>query len=384
VSVTAAKGFTAAGITAGLKPSGRPDLALVACDTLATAAGVFTTNTVRAAPVRQSVEALRHGALRAVVLNSGGANACTGAPGRADADAMAAATTLALHTDPGHVAVASTGLIGVRLPMDLVLPGIAAAALRLGRTGGDDAAQAILTTDKFAKQAAVTTNGVTVGGMAKGAGMLAPALATMLVVLTTDAVADAADLDAALLEATARTFDRVDADGCMSTNDSVYLLASGASGIRLDTATLTKAVTAVCQDLAQQLVADAEGASKAIAVTVANAATEQDALAGAKAIARSALVKCAIHGEDANWGRILAALGTAPTKFDPDRVDVTINDADVCKDGVAYGDPDVARIAMKPYDIAIDVDLHQGHAAATVLTTDLTAAYVHENSAYST
>jgi glutamate N-acetyltransferase/amino-acid N-acetyltransferase len=384
VSVTAAKGFTAAGITAGLKPSGRPDLALVACDTLATAAGVFTTNTVQAAPVRQSVEALRGGRLRAVVLNSGGANACTGAPGRADADAMAAATALALHTDPGHVAVASTGLIGVRLPMDLVLPGIATAALRLRDTGGDDAAQAILTTDKFAKQAAVTTNGVTVGGMAKGAGMLAPALATMLVVLTTDAVADAADLDAALLAATARTFDRVDADGCMSTNDSVYLLASGASGIRLDATALTDAVTAVCQDLASQLIADAEGASKAIAVTVANAATEQDALAGAKAIARSALFKCAVHGEDPNWGRILAALGTAPTKFDPDRVDVTINGADVCKNGVAYGDPEIARIAMKPYDIAVDVDLHAGQAQATVLTTDLTAKYVHENSAYST
>jgi glutamate N-acetyltransferase/amino-acid N-acetyltransferase len=384
VSVTAAKGFTAAGITAGLKPSGRPDLALVVCDTLATAAGVFTTNTVQAAPVRQSVEALRGGRLRAVVLNSGGANACTGAPGRADADAMAAATALALHTDPGHVAVASTGLIGVRLPMDLVLPGIATAALRLRPTGGDDAAQAILTTDKFAKQAAVTTNGVTVGGMAKGAGMLAPALATMLVVLTTDAIADAADLDAALLAATARTFDRVDADGCMSTNDSVYLLASGASGVRLDRAGLTAAVTAVCQDLASQLIADAEGASKAIAVTVTNAATEQDALAGAKAIARSALVKCAIHGEDPNWGRILAALGTAPTTFDPDRVDVTVNGADVCKNGVAYGDPDLARIAMKTYDIAVDVDLHAGQAQATVLTTDLTAKYVHENSAYST
>jgi glutamate N-acetyltransferase/amino-acid N-acetyltransferase len=382
VSVTAAQGFRASGVTAGLKASGRPDVALVVSDVTATAAAVFTTNTVQAAPVRQSRAAVADGRLRAVVLNSGGANACTGAQGRADADTMAAVTAACLGCAAADVAVASTGLIGVRLPMALVVPGIEAAAAALTTSGGPDAARAVMTTDSVPKEAVRRAGGVTVGGMAKGAGMLAPALATMLVVVTTDAVVD--DLDAALRQATAATFDRVDADGCMSTNDAVYVLANGASGVRLDDAAFTELLTEVCADLASQLVDDAEGASKRIEVTVANAATEADALSAARAVARSALLKCAVHGEDPNWGRVLAAIGTTSAAFDPDQVGVSINGVEVCRDGTAYGDLDAARTAMTSRRVAIDVTLHAGGATATVLTTDLTAAYVHENSAYST
>jgi glutamate N-acetyltransferase/amino-acid N-acetyltransferase len=382
VSVTAAQGFRASGVTAGLKASGRPDVALVVSDVTANAAAVFTTNTVQAAPVRQSRAAVADGRLRAVVLNSGGANACTGAQGRADADTMAAVAAARLGCAAADVAVASTGLIGVRLPMALVVPGIEAAAAALTTSGGPDAARAVMTTDSVPKEAVRRAGGVTVGGMAKGAGMLAPALATMLVVVTTDAVVG--DLDAALRQATGATFDRVDADGCMSTNDSVYVLANGASGVRLDDAAFTELLTEVCADLASQLVDDAEGASKRIEVTVANAATEADALSAARAVARSALLKCAVHGEDPNWGRVLAAIGTTSAAFDPDRVCVSINGVEVCRDGTAYGDLDAARAAMRSRRVAIDVTLHAGGATATVLTTDLTAAYVHENSAYST
>jgi glutamate N-acetyltransferase/amino-acid N-acetyltransferase len=384
VSVTAPKGFRAAGVTAGLKASGKPDVALVVSDTVANAAAVFTSNTVRAAPVRQSVDALADGRLRAVILNSGGANACTGVPGRADAAAMAVTTARQVGCEPEDVAVASTGLIGVRLPMDRVLPGIEAAAADLAHDGGPLAARAIMTTDSVPKESVRSVGGVTVGGMAKGAGMLAPALATMLVVLTTDAVIDSDDLATALRVATRTTFDRVDADGCMSTNDAVYVLANGASGVPLDPAAFTDLLTEVCADLASQLVDDAEGASKRIEVTVAQAVTEADALAAARAVARSSLLKCAVHGEDPNWGRVLAAIGTTAAAFDPDRVGVSINGVQVCRDGVAYGDLDLARTAMKTRDVAIDVTLNAGVATATVLTTDLTAAYVHENSAYST
>jgi glutamate N-acetyltransferase/amino-acid N-acetyltransferase len=384
VSVTAAQGFAASGVTAGLKASGLPDLALVAADLPVPAAAVFTTNRVQAAPVRQSRGALYDGRLRAVVLNSGGANACTGPDGLADAYAMATATATALGAEPHDVAVASTGLIGVRLPMPLVLPAIDRAAAALSRGGGAEAAEAIRTTDTVAKQAAQTTGGYTVGGMAKGAGMLAPALATMLCVLTTDADLTAGDLDHALRAATRVTFDRVDSDGCMSTNDSVYLLASGASGVRPDLDGFTATLTAACADLATQLVDDAEGASKRIAITVSGAYSETDAVTAARAVARSALLKCAVHGEDPNWGRVLAALGTTTAAFDPDRIAVWINGFQVCRDGMAYGDLAVARTAMKTREIAIDIALDAGDAAATVLTTDLTAAYVHENSAYST
>ena len=393
MSVTAAAGFRAAGVTAGLKVSGRPDVALVAADAPASAAAVFTTNTVQAAPVLQSRAAVGSGRLRAVVLNSGGANACTGAPGLADAHATAAAVAAGLGCAPGEVAVASTGLIGVRLPMEALLAGVDKAVGALDVAGGNDAATAIMTTDTVPKQAvrtvAVGEATVTVGGMAKGAGMLAPALATMLVVLTTDADVGPADLQAALSAAARATFDRIDADGCLSTNDSVYLLASGAAGVRLDPvsdgwAAFVMAVEGCCADLAGQLIDDAEGASKHIAVTVSGATTEEAALAGARAIARSALLKCAIHGEDPNWGRVLAALGTSAAAFDPDRVDVCINGVQVCTAGMGTQQEDAARAALAAREVAIDVEMHVGDERATIRTTDLTAAYVHENSAYST
>ncbi|HEV2889895.1 MAG TPA: bifunctional glutamate N-acetyltransferase/amino-acid acetyltransferase ArgJ [Frankiaceae bacterium] len=381
MSVTAARGFLAAAATAGLKRSGKPDVALVAAERPVPAAGVFTTNKVTAAPVRQSRAALAGGLLRAVVLNSGGANACTGPRGLDDAAAMAATAADALGGGP--VAVASTGLIGVRLPMDLVLPAVAKAAVSLGPDGGA-AADAIRTTDTCSKQAVASFGGVTVGGMAKGAGMLAPALATMLCVITTDADVSPDDLDAALWEATRRTFDRTDSDGCMSTNDSVYVLASGASGVRPSLDHLTALLTGVCADLATQLVDDAEGATKRVAITVRGAASEGDATGAARAIARSALLKCAVHGEDPNWGRVLAALGTSDAAFDPDAVDVDVNGVAVCRASQAYGDLDAARAAMATREVEIVVTLDAGDATSTVLTTDLTAAYVHENSAYST
>ncbi len=389
MSVTAARGFRAAGVTAGLKPSGRPDVALVVNDGTAAGAAVFTTNTVQAAPVLLSREVARRGRIRAVVLNSGGANACTGTAGRADAAATAEAVAKEVGCDPGEVAVASTGLIGVRLDLTRLLPGVraAAAALDTAAAGGDAAAQAIMTTDTVPKQAVRTVSydggPVTIGGMAKGAAMLAPALATMLVVLTTDADLPAADVQRSLETAIRGTFDRIDSDGCMSTNDSVFLLASGAAGPVPHDA-FTAALTAVCQDLAGQLIADAEGATKRITVAVENAADEAQAVDAARAVARSALLKCAVHGEDPNWGRVLAAVGTSSAVFDPDLAGVRINGVVVCANGCAAGDLDRAREAMRPREIVIAVDLQAGRAAAQVLTTDLTAQYVHENSAYST
>jgi glutamate N-acetyltransferase/amino-acid N-acetyltransferase len=390
MSVTAAAGFRAAGVAAGLKPSGRPDVALVVNDGAGTAAAVFTSNRVQAAPVVLSREVVAGGVVKAVVLNSGGANACTGQAGYADAAASAAAVAAVLGCSGSEVAVASTGLIGTRLPMDLLLPGISQAAAALSPDGGHSAAEAICTTDSVTKQAAVTVpSGVTVGGMAKGAGMLAPALATMLVVVTTDAEVTSADLDVALRPAVRETFDRIDSDGCMSTNDMVLLMASGTSGVALTPhdqgwPDFAMAVTDVCADLARQLIVDAEGASKLIAIAVVGAVDEDDALTVGKAVARSNLLKCAIHGEDPNWGRVLAALGTTQAVFDPDRIDVSFNGEPVCLAGVAAGDLDAARVALKPREITITVDLNAGDATATVLTTDLTAAYVHENSAYST
>ncbi len=392
MSVTAARGFRAAGVTAGLKASGRPDLALVVADARAAAAGVFTRNRVQAAPVQLSRAALADGQLRAVVLNSGGANACTGAAGLADAAAMANAVAVSLGCAAHDVAVASTGLIGVRLPMPQVLAGIDAAARALLPDGGPAAATAIMTTDTVSKESVVRLGGaaagVTVGGMAKGAGMLAPALATMLVVVTTDADITALHLDRALRSVTSRTFDRVDVDGCMSTNDTVLLMASGASGVAVVPGTpgwlaFVDGLTTVCADLANQLVDDAEGASKRLAVEVVGAADEEQAVAAARAVARNALLKCAIHGEDPNWGRAIAALGTTTTDFDPAVVDIAFNGAPVCAAGIAAGDPAVARKALESREVTITIDLHAGTAYATVLTTDLTAAYVHENSAYS-
>lgn len=384
MSATFPQGFRAAGVAAGLKASGAPDLALVVNDGPRSAvAGVFTTNRFPAAPVRWSREVVRGGSVRAVLLNSGGANACTGPDGFADTHASAEAAAAALGVDPGAVAVCSTGLIGVRLPMDLLLPGIRAAAAALGSDGGNDAAEAIRTTDTVAKTATFThPDGWRVGGMAKGAGMLAPELATMLVVLTTDADVDSAGCRAALTRATRLTFDRIDTDGCMSTNDTVLLLASGASGRKPEPAELASAVEAVSAELARQLVDDAEGASKRLVIEVVGAADEQDALAVARAVARSNLFKCAVGGGDPNWGRALSAIGTTHARFTDDAVDLMINDVMVCRAGAAGEDR--ARVDMSPREVVVRVDLHAGEATATVLTTDLTAAYVHENAAYST
>ncbi|TGZ09460.1 bifunctional glutamate N-acetyltransferase/amino-acid acetyltransferase ArgJ [Streptomyces rhizosphaericola] len=383
MSVTAAQGFSAAGIAAGIKESGNPDLALVVNHgPRRAAAGVFTSNRVKAAPVLWSEQVLKGGAVTAVVLNSGGANACTGPKGFQDTHATAekVAEVLEGHST-GEVAVASTGLIGLLLPMDKLLPGIEQAAAALSEHGGEKAAIAIKTTDTVHKTAVAGGDGWTVGGMAKGAGMLAPGLATMLVVLTTDADVAAPQLDAALREATRTTFDRVDSDGCMSTNDTVLLLASGASGITPEQDAFAEAVRAVCDDLARQLIGDAEGASKDIRIEVINAATEDDAVEVGRSIARNNLLKCAIHGEDPNWGRVLSAIGTTKAAFEPDQLNVAINDVWVCKNGGVGEDRDL--VDMRYREVKVTADLAAGTESAVIWANDLTADYVHENSAYS-
>jgi glutamate N-acetyltransferase/amino-acid N-acetyltransferase len=383
MSITTPAGFRAAGVTAGLKASGRTDLAVVVNDgPRHDAAAVFTSNRVVAAPVTWSRQVLADGRVDAVVLNSGGANACTGPQGFADTHASAEHLARVLGVSSGDVVVCSTGLIGELLPMDRVTGGIDAAVPALSHHGGADAAAAIMTTDSVSKQAQVAGTGWSVGGMAKGAGMLAPALATMLVVVTTDAVADAATLDAALRDATALTFDRIDSDGCMSTNDTVLLMASGASGITPGAAELTQAVTGVCADLARQLIADAEGAKHDIAIEVRSAATVSDALEVARSIARNNLFKCAVFGGDPNWGRVLAAVGTTSAAFEADQLDVSINGVQVCRAGGVGEDRDLVNLADR--EVHVVVELHAGHESATVWTNDLTHDYVHENSAYST
>ena len=389
MSVTAPLGFRAAGVAAGLKESGQPDVAVVLNDGPSrAAAAVFTRNRVQAAPVTWTRQVVSGGRVRAVVLNSGGANACTGAPGFQDTHATAEHLAAAIGDSAGEIAVCSTGLIGERLPMDKLLPGVDAAVAALSRAGGMFAADAIRTTDTVVKiafhyGAAPSASEVyTVGGMAKGAGMIAPALATMLCVLTTDADLTSGELDAALRSAVAQTFDRLDTDGCMSTNDTVLLMASGATGVRPDVGEFTVTLTEVCADLARQLQRDAEGAQKLITIEVIGAASEADAVTVGRSVARSSLVKCAIGGEDPNWGRILAAVGTTDAVFEPDRLNVAVNGVWVCRHGAA-GD-ERAKVDLTPNDVTITVDLSAGPQSAVILTTDLTAAYVHENSAYST
>jgi glutamate N-acetyltransferase/amino-acid N-acetyltransferase len=390
MSVTAPLGFRAAGVAAGLKESGQPDVAVVLNDGPSrAAAAVFTRNRVQAAPVTWTRQVVSGGRVRAVVLNSGGANACTGAPGFQDTHATAEHLATAIDDSAGEIAVCSTGLIGERLPMDKLLPGVDAAVAAVSRAGGMFAADAIRTTDTVVKIAfrngipsASSTGVYTVGGMAKGAGMIAPALATMLCVLTTDADLPPAELDAALRSAVGQTFDRLDTDGCMSTNDTVLLLASGATGVHPDIGEFTVTLTEVCADLARQLQLDAEGAQKMIAIEVIGAASEADAVTVGRAVARSNLVKCAIGGEDPNWGRILSAVGTTDAVFEPDRLNVAVNGVWVCRHGAA-GD-ERAKADLTPKDVTITVDLSAGPQSAVILTTDLTAAYVHENSAYST
>ena len=388
--VTAPAGFRAAGIAAGIKASGARDLALVFNEGPDyVASGVFTRNKVKAAPVLWTEQVLTTGHLRAVILNSGGANACTGPGGFQDTHATAEAVAAALSdwgTETGaiEVAVCSTGLIGDRLPMDRVLAGVRAIVHEMagGLTGGEDAAHAIMTTDTVPKQVALHhPNNWTVGGMAKGAGMLAPSLATMLSVVTTDAAVEPAALDHALRRATAQTFDRLDIDGCCSTNDTVLLLASGASEITPTQAELDDAVLRVCDDLCAQLQADAEGVTKRVTVTVTGAASEDDALTAARAVARDSLVKTAVFGSDPNWGRVLAAVGIAPVTLDPDRITVSFNGSAVCIDGV--GAPGAREVDLSGADIDITVDLRVGEGRAAIRTTDLSHGYVEENSAYS-
>jgi glutamate N-acetyltransferase/amino-acid N-acetyltransferase len=397
MSVTAPKGFRAAGVAAGLKADGARDVAIVVNDAvqgLSSAAAVFTSNRFAAAPVRLSrdVMARYRGGLftpRAVLLNSGGANACTGEQGHEDALAAQAEAARALRLKPEEVLVCSTGLIGERLAMDKLLPGIwAAAAAQWGQgpdTGGQAAARAIMTTDTVPKEAVRVSEGggYRIGGMAKGAGMLAPELATMLVVLTTDAQVVPLLAQRALEQACDLSFNRVDSDGCMSTNDAVLLLCS-AWGAGADPGEFTRDLTAVCQDLARQLVADAEGAHHEIAVRVAGALTEDGALRVARAVGRSNLFKTAVAGGDPNWGRILAAAGTvsaADAPFDPDKVDVTVNGVMVARAG-GPGEPR-DRVDLSGRQVEVTVDLHAGPAEATVLTNDLTHEYVSINADYS-
>jgi glutamate N-acetyltransferase/amino-acid N-acetyltransferase len=382
VSVTTAAGFRASGSAAGLKSSGS-DLALV----LNTgpddaAAGVFTSNRVKAAPVIWSQQVLRDGRLRAVILNSGGANACTGPEGFADAHRTAELVADAIGVGALDVAVCSTGLIGVRLPMGKLTAGINNLVPMLSDDGGQAAAEAIMTTDSVPKQASFADEGWSIGGMAKGAGMLAPGLATMLVVLTTDAVVDQELLHDQLASACRRSFDRIDSDGCMSTNDTVILMSSGASGMRPAATDFEGALNETCHDLAQQLLADAEGAAHTIAIEVRHAASEADAVQVGRAIARSNLFKCAIFGQDPNWGRVLAAIGTTSAGFEPDRIDVAFNGVTVCRDG-AVGDPR-ELVDLSRHDVQVEVDLRTGRHSATIWTNDLTHDYVKENAEYST
>ncbi len=388
MSTTSPRGFAAAGVTAGLKASGTSDLALVLNQgPHKVAAGVFTSNRVQAAPVQWSRQVLVDHSLQAVILNSGGANACTGPDGFADTHSTAEQTATALQA-AGHdvgaidVAVCSTGLIGVRLPMDKITAAIPTLVQNLSAEGGLAAATAIMTTDTVTKEAVAVGDGWSVGGMAKGAAMLAPGLATMLVVITTDAVVEPSTLTDQLAEATRVSFDRVDSDGCMSTNDTVLLLSSGASGITPDPAELTAAVTSVCLDLALQLVADAEGSSHTITIDVVNADSESDAVAVGKSIARNNLFKCAVFGNDPNWGRVLSAVGTTAAVFEPDELDVSFNGVQICRAG-GIGEPR-ELVDLSGREVSVVVDLHAGDRRARIWTTDLTYDYVRENAEYST
>ncbi len=384
MSVTAADGFRAAGVAAGIKASGALDLALVVNEGPSRmAAGVFTRNQVKAAPVLWSAQVLTGRRLRAVVLNSGGANACTGPGGFQDTHATAERVARLLDCGAVEVAVCSTGLIGERLPLDAVLSGIDTAAATLAATpeAGLAAATAVLTTDTVPKQAAVTGAGWTVGGFAKGAGMVAPSLATMLSVITTDAVVDESTLDAVARSAISETFERLDIDGTCSTNDTVLLLASGASGIVPDRAEFATAVRQVCHELVKGLQADAEGVTKEISITVRGAAGDADAIAAARAVARDSLVKTAFFGSDPNWGRIAAAVGASAATVAAGTLDIRINGLLLCEGGAVAADRSKADLSGR--EITVEIDLHLGEGEATVLTTDLSHGYVEENSAYS-
>jgi glutamate N-acetyltransferase/amino-acid N-acetyltransferase len=386
--VTVAKGFLAAGVAAGLKKSGNKDVALVVNQgPLKAAATVFTTNRCLANPVLWSKQVIADGQVEAIILNSGGANCYTGPEGfqttHATAEAVAELLTAqGADVSAGDVLVCSTGLIGDQLNRPKLLAGVSAAAASLSSDAGQLAAEAIMTTDSVSKTASRTSSsGWSIGGMAKGAGMLAPGLATMLVVITTDAVVDSTQLDASLRTATRVTSDRLDSDGCMSTNDTVALMASGASGVTHQAPEFQELLTAVCQDLALQLLSDAEGSSHDIAISVTGAVTEEDAVEVGRAVARNNLFKAAVYGNDPNWGRILAAVGTTQAAFDPYNIDVSINGVSVSR----LGQPDQSRdlVDMAPRRVDIGINLNAGTQAATIFTNDLTHAYVTENSEYS-
>jgi glutamate N-acetyltransferase / amino-acid N-acetyltransferase len=380
VSVTAAQGFVATGLPIGLKNSGGKDLAIVQnVGPLKAAAVVFTSNRAKANPILWSQQVIADGIVEAIILNSGGANCYTGSAGFQVTHATAEALGAKLGVSSGDVLVCSTGLIGDQLPLDKILAGIEEA--ELSATGGESASEAILTTDSHAKRTIVTRDGWTIGGMAKGAGMLAPGLATMLVVITTDAVVDAAQLDTSLRAATRVTFDRLDSDGCMSTNDQVTLLASGSSGVAPAPDDFTAAVTQVCDELAQLLQEDAEGASHDIVIETVGAETEEDAVEVGRSVARNNLFKAAVFGNDPNWGRVLAAIGTTAAPFDPYAVDVSMNGVMVCRSGEPGESRDLVDLSARRVHVLID--LKAGDAEATIRTNDLTHDYVHENSAYS-
>jgi glutamate N-acetyltransferase/amino-acid N-acetyltransferase len=382
VTITAPRGFRAAGVPAGLKSTGANDLALVVSDGPGfDSATVFTANRCKANPVLWSQEVVKDGVVRAVVLNSGGANCYTGPEGFQTTHAVAERVAGKLGIGAIDVVVCSTGLIGLTNPRQNLLDGVDAAFSALSPDGGNDAAEAIMTTDSVSKQVVVEGAGWSIGGMAKGAGMLAPQLATMLVALTTDAVVPAADLDPALRAATRVSFDRLDSDGCMSTNDTVTVLANGASGITPSLPDFTEALTRACVDLAMQLLRDAEGADHEIAITVLNSATEDEAVEVARSVARSSLFKTAIYGNDPNWGRVLASIGTTQAAFDPADLDVAMNGVWVCRNSTPHADP--STVDLRSREVSVTIDLKAGSERATVWTNDLTEAYVHENSAYS-
>lgn len=388
MSVTFAQGFSAAGVEAGISSiKGKKDLALVVNDgPLDAAAGVFTANRFCAAPVQWSRKNVANGRVKAVILNSGGANACTGQPGYEQAEATAQKVAELLGASAEDVAVCSTGLIGELLPLDHVLAGADKAFAALANTAeaGAEASQAIMTTDTKPKTVELEgSNGFHVGGMVKGSGMIAPQLATMLCVITTDAVVSAGQLQAALNTGVEMSFNRIDVDGCMSTNDTVLLLASGASGIEPDPDEFNDLVAQATASLARQIIGDGEGASHDIRVKVTGATTEDAALACGRAVAASNLLKCAISGNDPNWGRIVSSLGTVPPEvapYDSNKVTVDVNGVRICENGGAGRDR--SEVDMTPREVHIDIDLHAGKAEATVWTDDLTHEYVHINADY--
>ena len=389
MSVTFAQGFSAAGVAAGISAvEGKKDLALVVNNgPLDAAAGVFTSNRFCAAPVQWSRKALADGHIKAVILNSGGANACTGEAGYQQSVATAeTVASLVGAKDPSDVAVCSTGLIGELLPLDNVLAGAKTAYAALANTAeaGADASQAIMTTDTKPKTVTLTgSNGWKIGGMVKGSGMIAPQLATMLCVITTDAVVSGGQMQAALNQAAEHSFNRIDVDGCMSTNDTVLLLASGASGVEPDKDEFNRLVREACSSLARQIIGDGEGASHDIRITVTGATTENAALACGRAVSASNLLKCAISGNDPNWGRIVSSLGTVPESvapYDSDKVTVDVNGVRICENGGAGRDR--SEVDMTPREVHIDIDLNAGDAEATVWTDDLTHEYVHINADY--